>query len=149
MSKLFFRVESKTEKSEKSEVFNMGFYRTSNENGDRLYSLVGLNVNDENRHPLPSEDTKLALVWEELDYDERYYYFFGFSSFEQLKRWFYKDCWLSDLDKYLVISVYSVNELHEGYTQAICRDENVIEKLVEFPVTVTEKEVKEYLEFIV
>ncbi|UUW39853.1 hypothetical protein VP14_166 [Vibrio phage VPMCC14] len=141
MSKLFFRVESKTDKSDESEVFNMGFYRISNEQGDRLYEIVGLNNNDDFRHPLPDEDTKLKHYWDSLDYKQQWEHFFGFSSFEQLKRWFYRDSWLSDLDNYLVISVYSVNELHEGYTQAICKDENVISKLVEFPVTVTESDV--------
>ena len=145
MSELFFRVESKTEESSHTNVFNSGFYRSSDEDGEPLFRKVGLSDKDELRHPLPSEDNGVSSYWESLDHDERTQHFFGFSSFEQLKRWFYRDRRLAEVKDYIRLSVYNVKILHNGYTQAICHVDDVVELLHTFEVDVTQDEVLKVL----
>jgi hypothetical protein len=82
------------------------------------------------KHPCPCDDTKLkeAMAAKKLTV---YDVFFGFSSIDQMRSWFYSDSLLLELDKIgVTIVCYEVNDLLKGNAQAVAISEEMTPKNV-------------------
>lgn len=88
------------------------------------------------RHPVPSRDLKLKMENPDLFCRDGYYFIglefiFGFSSVEQLKKWFLDESWLLSLHiNGFVLAIYS-GEVRIGDTQAVIKKETacLVEKI--------------------
>jgi len=122
MSKLFFRLENET---------GQGVYHAICD--DSIFNRFGFSTKDCPRHPLPSNDSKLAAACrlEGIDIYLNFNsdYRFGFSSFKQFRSWFYSDGLLRKLGELgIYLNVYSLpcsygSVYLEGNTQAAMRAE--------------------------
>lgn len=91
-----------------------------------LISNDDYDAGNDSKHPSPQEDMKLARYWNSFDITERESYLFGFTSLEQLRRWFAASTDASDDIKEVVqLAVYQTPELIEGSFQAIAKAENM------------------------
>lgn len=119
MSKLFFRLESAT---------GQGVYHAIAD--DSVFNRFGFSTSDCPRHPLPSNDSKLAAMCEaegiissSINFNSGYR--FGFSSFKQFRSWFYSDELLHKLGELgIILNVYCIPNSYppaymDGNTQAI------------------------------
>ena len=83
-----------------------GMYGEFRDSSYFYYASMGSGEDDpapENVHPLPYEDPLLKFAPWNSDY------YFGFSSIEQMRRWIYKDEWLSRLAAYgIMLNLYKV-----------------------------------------
>jgi len=82
-----------------------------------------------------TENTDKYSNWEMKTPKENFYY--GFSSMEQLKCWFYDDKKLAENVEKGKISVYKVPFILDGYTQCVF-DMDLAEKIAELPLTASE-----------
>lgn len=85
-------------------------------------------VNASTQHPTPYGDAKLKDIWDALTNDIAYTkYFFGFSSIEQLRQWFWCQDWCSQAQEDGVrICIYHTDDYHIGDTQMIFRKSTAI-----------------------
>lgn len=116
-------------------------YRVQNASG---YGVYRVNIdaeyldetNDYERHPMPEDDAKLAPQWDKISEFSKSYWFFGFSSLEQLKFWFYKKKWRDELVKFgFSVYVFEVDDYQclIGDTQAVFRrDRATLVKVISF-----------------
>ncbi len=104
-------------------------YRIEYENGEGIYRRsCGIMPNDQEggplNHPNPDEDHLLKDVWLDLRYktNQAFCYYFGFSSIEQLRRWFFDQTYLQTIhDRGVRIAIYQTDDYHFGDTQMIFR----------------------------
>lgn len=100
-------------------------YRIEMPSGRGLYRC-GLPCDDEleddMRHPTPSDDAELWPYWKGMDYRERDQMRFGYATIAQLKSWVYKKSWRKKIkDHGLVVSVYRARFVRVGSAQAVFR----------------------------
>ena len=67
-----------------------------------------------------------------LDCSEAQEWYFGFASYEQLKRWFYDDWALNMCCPNIRMRVYDCEQVHVGYTQAIFNINAEVRLIAEF-----------------
>lgn len=74
------------------------------------------------RHPSPDQDAALSGPWYALPYEQRKYYYFGFSTIAQLKSWIYQQNWRAKMDRAgFRVVVYDTTDYLIGDTQAVFR----------------------------
>lgn len=86
-------------------------------------------------HPSPMNDPLLNNYWENMSWNARSEYRFGCNSLEQLICWFdTEEDWMWLCKHKYHISVYEVNFLLSGETQAMCHESQLkeIKKIISF-----------------
>lgn len=141
MSNLIFRLEHRTQMYYRSSKVHAGFYRVVHEIGMVRAFMEDDNLSERSVHPCPNEDSKLARVWNSMNVEQCQRHFFGFDSFAQFKRWFYRDTALRDIQEHVCLRVYRCEEIIHGYTQAIFNVDKDVELLAEFNPDVKADEV--------
>ena len=142
---LIFRLEGIDRKAQCTDKVRAGFYRSA-EYWQIAAFTNGNYVTDSRFHPLPEEDSGLSEAWGRLSAEDAINWYFGFSSYEQFKRWFYDDWALSLCEHNIVLRVYDCEEVLEGYTQAIFNIQGTVSLIAEFTPAVSKDVVYKYLE---
>jgi hypothetical protein len=114
MSTQFIRIQDK----EGWGVYTTGAVRDIINNKQLGYSVAY----DPCTHPTPHYDSRLKDRWCELERSyEHKNYIFSFSSYSQMRAWFFNDDLLIALDELGYEIIIAEGEIHEGYTQAIIK----------------------------
>lgn len=88
----------------------------------RCYLACADDIQDDMRHPTPTEDAELWPFWKDMGYRERGQMRFGYATIAQLKSWVYKKSWRKKIkDHGLVVSVYRARFVRVGSAQAVFR----------------------------
>ena len=143
MQGLIFRLESKFDENPRHPEIYKGFYRVCRDIWEFMESDC---MSEKAIHPAPEDDSKLNEVWGCLDFDTSKNWHFGFSSYEQLKRWFYDNAKLATIQGYICLRVYQCEDVHVGYTQAIFDVTKGVHCVGEFDVLSTTSDVYAALE---
>ena len=136
---LIYRLESRHNKAARTDKVYAGFYR-SVEDWQIMLFTNGFYDEDKFLHPLPEDDGKLQPHWVSLTCDEALSMYFGFSSYQQFKRWFYNDDALELCTDSVVLRIYNCEHVFEGYTQAIFDINETVQCLAELSCTATEED---------
>ncbi len=122
-----YKIEPTQVKSKRKEFC----YRLEDERGRGVYSSNCRHPSAQDptvmvNHPAPLGDPLLKDIWKELGGDgwdgESRNYYFGFSSMEQLRRWFYDPEYLETIQSQGIrIAIYQTDDFHIGDTQMIFR----------------------------
>jgi hypothetical protein len=106
-------------------------YRIEDADGRGAYKVVNKRWGDKGpyefsgRHPTPDDDSRLRWDW----LVGQWQYFFGFSSEEQMRAWFYDDRWMYVMqDLGLRLTVWEVDEEDSrlGNAQAIFKRDRAV-----------------------
>ena len=106
---LFFRLET----NEADFKERKGPYRGAPELSDLALAEYSSEMGTDtgtasDRHPMPYQDAKLAMVWGALPYSCAQAYVFGFDKLSQYRNWFCSDKGLSDIRDIACLGVYLV-----------------------------------------
>ena len=114
MQTIVYRLESKNERYE-IEILNkvnVGPYVETEKNvsiGNKIDGSDGFNSNSS--HPTPTNDMKLSRIWSDIK--DKQLWVFCFSDLESLYKWFSETDKIEDINKYLRIGVYEVDEYYD------------------------------------
>ena len=131
---LIYRLESKTNLAAQTDKVHAGFYRSADDWQVMLFT-DGYYDEDNFLHPLPEHDSLLQPAWVSLTCEEARHWYFGFSTYQQMKRWFYDDWALAQCTDNIVLRIYECAEVHAGYTQAIFNTAAYVQCIAELPCT--------------
>jgi hypothetical protein len=93
----------------------MGVYTS----GAATFSTMGCGAQG-GKHPTADEDTKLSKLMTGLSWWDGKHRF-GFESVQSLRRWFFNDIWIGELDQTCIVGVYDVpsEAVFCGTTQSV------------------------------
>jgi len=101
------------------------------------------------RQPVPDYDDGLRDTWGLLSNKEEWC--FAFKDTEQMRKWFpvrVLSAKMNGADNFLCVGVYDVDECYIGECQCIFHATGKVKRLASFPVTTTDYELQELLEYI-